>query len=100
MRSKWSRRVLIERGAESPGELPRAGLVRLEQILGDPRSDPPIPPLIPVSKSTWWSGVRSGRFPPAIKVTPGVSAWRWEDIGQLLEALRPEEEWQPSWRKE
>jgi predicted DNA-binding transcriptional regulator AlpA len=95
MRRKWQRTVLLERAADPAGEIPKAGLARLEQIIGDPKANPPIPALVPVSKSTWWSGVRSGRFPPPIKVTPGVSAWRWEDIHRLLESLRPEEEWKP-----
>lgn len=99
MRRKWERRILFERTPDTEGELPKVGLARLEQIIGDSKSDPPIQPVIPVSKSTWWAGVRSGRFPPATKVTKGVSAWRWEDIHRLLESLRPEEEWAPQGRK-
>ena len=95
MRRKWQRRILLERAPDPDGQLPEVGLARLEQIIGDRKSDPPIRPVIPVSKSTWWAGVRSGRFPPAIKVTKGVSAWRWEDIRRLLESLRPEAEWTP-----
>ncbi|MCU0973195.1 MAG: hypothetical protein MUF80_04470, partial [Burkholderiales bacterium] len=95
MRRKWQRQVLLERAPDPAGELPRHGLARLEQIIGDRTADPPIRPLIPVSKSTWWAGVRSGRFPPAVKVTKGVSAWRWEDIHRLLESLRPERDWEP-----
>ena len=96
IRRKWQRRILIERALEPHGTLPREGLARLEQILGDQTADPPIPPLVPVCKSTWWKGVRSGRFPPAIKVTSGVSAWRWEDIRRLLESLGPNKDWEPS----
>lgn len=95
MRRKWQRTVLLERAADPVGELPKVGLARLEQLLGDPRASPPIPPVIPVSKSTWWAGVRSGRFPPAIKITPGVSAWFWADVRRLLENLRSEREWEP-----
>lgn len=90
--------TLLERDPGPNGELPRQGLARLEQIIGDPTADPPIRPVIPVSKSTWWSGIRSGCFPPPIKVTRGVSAWRWEDIHRLLESLRPEQEWTPPGR--
>jgi hypothetical protein len=43
-------------------QLPETGFVRLRQIIGDPKADPPIPPLIPVGKSTWWEGVKSGRY--------------------------------------
>lgn len=93
MRRKWQRTVLLERALDPAGGLPKAGLARLEQIIGDRKADPPIPALVPVSKSTWWAGVRSGRFPPAVKVTPGVSAWRWADVGALLDALSPAEKW-------
>ena len=48
-------------------DMPR--LLRLKQIIGDPRSDPPIEPIIPVSKSSWWEGVKSGLYVKAIKVS-------------------------------
>lgn len=95
MRRKWQRQVLLERDPESNGELPRHGLVRLETIIGDSKADPPIRPLVPVSKSTWWSGVRSGVFPPPVRINKGITAWRWVDLCRLLESLRPEEEWTP-----
>ncbi len=44
-------------------KLPEAGFLRLKQIIGDNKASPAIPPLIPVGKSTWWAGVKSGRFP-------------------------------------
>jgi prophage regulatory protein len=58
--------------------LPDTGFVRLRAILG------PTGP-IPVSKSTWWAGVRSGRYPSPIKLGPRVTAWRVEDIRALVE---------------
>ncbi len=65
--------------------LPASGYLRAKQILGDLSSNPPIPPIIPVSKSTWWDGVKSGRFPKPIKLGPGITVWRAEDIRQLIE---------------
>jgi len=65
-------------------QLPETGLLRLAQIIGDPRATPPIPPIIPVKKSCWWQGVRSGRFPKPIKLGPRITAWRVEDIRKLL----------------
>lgn len=41
--------------------LPETGYLRLPQIIGDRKADPPIPAVIPISRSTWWAGVRSGR---------------------------------------
>jgi len=32
---------------------PEFGVVRLKQIIGDPNADPPVPPIIPASKSIW-----------------------------------------------
>jgi len=39
---------------------------------------------IPVGKSTWWDGVKSGRFPQPIKLGPRITVWREEDIEALL----------------
>lgn len=40
---------------------------------------------IPVSKSTWWAGVKSGRFPAPIKLGPRITAWRETDIQKLVD---------------
>lgn len=65
-------------------KLPETGFLRLSQIIGDPRAEPPIPPIIPVKKSCWWGGVKSGRFPKPVKLGPRVTAWRVEDIRALI----------------
>ena len=68
-------------------KLPETGYLRLAQIIGNPKADPPIPALIPVSKSTWWEGVKSGRFPAPVKLGPRITAWRVEDIRALIIAF-------------
>ncbi len=65
--------------------LPLEGYVRLKNIVGNGKGNPPIPAIIPVSKSTWWEGVKSGRFPKPIKLGPRITVWRAEDIRQLIE---------------
>lgn len=66
-------------------KLPETGYLRLSQIIGNPKADPPIPPIIPVSKSTWWAGVKSGRFPqPVHTLGVRITAWRVEDIRDLI----------------
>ena len=65
--------------------IPEAGFLRLHQIIGNPNADPPIPALIPVSRSTWWAGVKVGRFPKSVKLGPRTTAWRVEDIRALIE---------------
>ena len=59
---------------------PDFGFVRLPQIIGNKKADPPIPAVIPVSKSTWWFSVKSGRFPKPIKLGARTTVWRAEDI--------------------
>jgi prophage regulatory protein len=60
------------------------GFLRLTQIIGNPKAVPPIPAIIPVKKSCWWAGVKSGRFPAAIKLGPRLTVWRVEDIRAYL----------------
>lgn len=67
--------------------LPETGFLRLPSIIGNPKADPPVPPLIPVGKSCWWEGVRDGRFPKPIKISPRVTAWRARDIRDLVARL-------------
>jgi prophage regulatory protein len=57
--------------------LPEIGFARLPQILA----------VVPVSKSTWWSGVKDGRYPAAVKLGPRTTAWRVEDIRNLIKRL-------------
>ncbi len=67
-------------------KLPEIGFLRLAQIIGNPKSEPPIPAVIPVSKSTWWEGVKNGRYPqPVRSLGRRITAWRVEDIRKLIE---------------
>lgn len=67
--------------------LPETGYLRLTQIVGKPATGtaPAIPALIPVCKSTWWAGVRTGRFPRPVKLGDRITAWRVEDIRDWIE---------------
>lgn len=59
-------------------QLPQSGFVRLNSILA-PKGP------IPVARSTWWAGVKSGRFPKPVKLGPRTTAWRVEDIRDLID---------------
>jgi predicted DNA-binding transcriptional regulator AlpA len=66
-------------------QLPSTGYMRLSQIIGNPKAVPPIPAIIPVSKSHWWAGVKSGRYPQPVRTLgERVTAWRVEDILALI----------------
>lgn len=58
--------------------LPETGFLCLNSILA-PKGP------IPVSRSTWWAGVKTGRFPKPVKLGPRITAWRVEDIRTLIE---------------
>jgi predicted DNA-binding transcriptional regulator AlpA len=58
--------------------LPATGFLRLPAIIA-PHG------LIPVSKSTWWAGIKAGRYPAPIKLGPNISAWRVKDIQALID---------------
>lgn len=45
---------------------------------------PKVLEMIPVSKSTWWEGVKTGRFPQPVKITPKVTAWKVDDIRTII----------------
>jgi predicted DNA-binding transcriptional regulator AlpA len=61
-----------------PSELPEIGFVRLPTLLQ----------LIPVSKSTWWAGVKSGRYPQPVRTLGRrITAWRVEDIRALIKQV-------------
>jgi len=65
-------------------QLPETGFLRLPQILGDARAVPPLPALIPVKRSSWWAGVKTGRYPKPVKLGPRMTAWRVEDIRAFI----------------
>lgn len=54
--------------------LPETGFLRLPEVLK----------LYPVSRSTWWAGVRAGRYPQPVKIGERCTAWRAEDIRNLI----------------
>jgi len=57
--------------------IPEIGFLRLKQILQ----------IIPIGKTQWWEGVKSGRFPPYIKLGPRTTCWKVEDIRNLIDEL-------------
>jgi len=66
-------------------QLPETGYLRLAQIVGNKKAD--LPAIIPVSKSTWWAGVKSGLYPKPVKLSERCTAWRVEDIRSLIKKV-------------
>ena len=65
------------KGGDRMKPLPEFGYMRLKEILE----------YIPVSKSTWWAGVKSGRFPKGTKLGERITAWPVEEIRRLLHSF-------------
>jgi predicted DNA-binding transcriptional regulator AlpA len=72
-------------------KIPTTGYARLSQIIGNKKAKPPIVPIIPVSKSTWYEGVRTGRYPKPFKHGQKVSLYRWAQISELCESIEEQE---------
>ena len=51
--------------------IPHTGFMRLWQVLE----------VVPISKSAWWEGCKTGRFGPR------TTAWKAEDIAALVKKL-------------
>jgi predicted DNA-binding transcriptional regulator AlpA len=81
----------MENDASKP-TLPETGFLRLPNIIGNAKADPPIPAIIPVSRSTWLEGVKTGRYPKSVKLSPRVTAWPVESIRELIDRCKSEAE--------
>ena len=62
-------------------------LLHLKHIIGDKKADPPIKPIIPVSKTAWWKGVAEDKYPQPVKISEKVTVWRSDQIEALIEQL-------------
>jgi len=62
--------------------LPETGYLRLAQIIGDRKRG--IPGIFPVGNSTWWAGIKEGRYPAGVKLGARATGWRVEDIRKLI----------------
>lgn len=73
---------------QNNNSLPEAGcFLRLNQIIGDKKRG--IPAIWPVSRSTWWHGVRTGRYPkPTKALGERITAWHSADIIALIESAK------------
>ncbi|MEI8209906.1 MAG: AlpA family phage regulatory protein [Methylococcales bacterium] len=66
-------------------QLPEKGFVRIWQIVGDKKKN--IPALIPIGKTSFLNGVKSGIYPKPIKLGERTTAWRVGDIRALIDSM-------------
>lgn len=59
--------------------------LRMSDLVGNPKADPPVPPMIPAAKSTIWAWVKQGLFPHPLKLGPRVTVWSESSVLSYLE---------------
>jgi prophage regulatory protein len=57
--------------------IPTDGFMRLRDVLR----------IVPVSRSSWFEGVKQGRFPKPVRLGPRTAGYRASDIRDLVERL-------------
>lgn len=83
----WLRVYLLvtQKGKKMQNKAKHSGsFLRLPQIIGNPKANPPVPPLIPIKKSTLWAWVKANKFVSPIKIGDRVTVWRSEDVEQWM----------------
>ncbi|MDO9269401.1 MAG: AlpA family phage regulatory protein [Methylobacter sp.] len=71
--------------ATTTTHLPETGFLRIWQIVGNPKTN--IPPLIPIGRTSFLNGVKSGKYPKPVKLSERTTAWKVEDIRALITRL-------------
>ena len=63
--------------SQNQSSIPAYGFLRLPQVLA----------IFPISKSAWWEGCRTGRYPKPVKLGPRTTVWKAEDIAAFIERV-------------
>lgn len=58
--------------------IPEIGFLRLPDVLK----------VFPVSRAAFWAGVKSGKYPKPVKLSPRCTAWKAEDIVKLINSYQ------------
>lgn len=67
------------------GAVPEEHYLRLKDIIGSLEDG--IKPIIPVSRATWYAGVKSGRYPKSYPLSEGTVGWKESEIMALLDVI-------------
>ena len=70
-------------------------LLRIKEIVGDSKADPPVSGLLPIGKSQFWAGVKSGKYPQPTKLGPRTTCWKLSEILRIVEEGTSGKEGQP-----
>lgn len=67
---------------------PECAYLRIRQIIGDPKANPPIPPIIPISRSAFLKGVKEGKYPQPIVLGPRTKVWALASILAVFDSMK------------
>lgn len=92
LRHRWVYRVLVFCNSDSysyerptmPAKVTQHHQHQPDSLL---RVEPHITQRMGISRSGWWKGVKEGKFPPGIKLSPRVTVWKSSDIDALIASL-------------
>jgi len=76
--------------ALSPNPVPAVAFLKIWQIIGNPKAVPPVPALIPLGRTSFLNGVKSGKYPKPVKLGGEGSrsvAWRAADVQAMIEKI-------------
>jgi len=59
--------------------------LRLDAVIGNKKKG--VPGIFPMSKSSWYKGIRDGIYPPPVKLSKRSVAWLKSDTDDLAERL-------------
>ena len=61
-------------------------LIRLSEIIGKKKNGEVIEKgLLSIGASTWWKGVKEGRFPAPVKLGERTTCWRLSDVLEIVQ---------------
>ena len=78
---------MTQQNTSTSAKIPEIGFLTIYQIIGNKKLNPPTPPIIPVSRTTFLDGVKSGIFPKPVKLGGRTNAWRVQDIRILIDSM-------------
>ena len=81
------KQIFIGESLTATKEIQLLTFLRIWQILGDKKANPPVEPILPISRASFYAGIKAGIYPSPVKLSARVSAWRVEDIRELLEKM-------------
>ena len=82
---------MTDQNEHSEPRIFKSHFLTIYQILGNKKVTPPIPAIIPVSRTTWLEGVNSGIFPKPAKLGGRTNFWRVKDIQDLIDSVEIQE---------